>query len=266
MHPQSTPPIEWSVGIITNGDNNEMLLKSLASIKAAREGHAEIIVLGGNREALGEFTSHVKHIEYNQEKRLRFPTKMMARKFWRRPRLSTLFVESGNISRKKNLIAKSASGSKLLLLHDYICVNEDFFSSFQDVGDFDICVPQILNSDGGRFRDWTAWDHPAFNGEVGALLPYDMETPFYYISGTVIIVDRDFFLENPLNEDLFWGYAEDVEWSLRVRDRAKLRKNFKAILRSQKDKGNPLSDPGWARRTKLLEECMKSASVGEHSG
>ena len=37
--------------------------------------------------------------------------------------------------------------------------------------------------------------------------------------------------ENPLNEDLMYGDAEDLEWSLRVRDKAKYVMNPNSIVR-----------------------------------
>jgi hypothetical protein len=38
-----------------------------------------------------------------------------------------------------------------------------------------------------------------------------------YVSGSVMIVRKEFMLDNPLDENLGWGEGEDVEWSLRVR-------------------------------------------------
>jgi hypothetical protein len=38
-----------------------------------------------------------------------------------------------------------------------------------------------------------------------------------YVSGSVMIARKEFMLKNPLDENLAWGEAEDVEWSLRVR-------------------------------------------------
>ena len=40
-----------------------------------------------------------------------------------------------------------------------------------------------------------------------------------------------FFKQYPLNEKLFWGEGEDVEWSLRVREVTRFKMNQKSSVR-----------------------------------
>ena len=42
-----------------------------------------------------------------------------------------------------------------------------------------------------------------------------------YISGGYWIAKKSVMEEEPLNEDVVWGQAEDVEWSDRVREKYK---------------------------------------------
>jgi hypothetical protein len=51
-----------------------------------------------------------------------------------------------------------------------------------------------------------------------------------YISGAYFCVKKDFYLANPLNESLFWGESEDVEWSCRVRKLTDFKINTKSSV------------------------------------
>ncbi|MBC8442882.1 MAG: hypothetical protein H8D80_01695 [Proteobacteria bacterium] len=52
-----------------------------------------------------------------------------------------------------------------------------------------------------------------------------------YISGSYWVAKKKFMEENPLNEDLMYGDSEDLEWSLRVRDKAKYVMNPHSTVR-----------------------------------
>ena len=89
--------------------------------------------------------------------------------------------------------------------------------------DYDVCCNPILMRNGMReFTDWVTWDHPERGQHIS--LPYDNWdcTKWQYISGGYFLVRKDFFMKNPLDEDLIAGQAEDVEWSLRIREHAKI--------------------------------------------
>lgn len=107
-------------------------------------------------------------------------------------------------------------------------VNKDWTRSNVEAlsnSNWDVAMCRITNLDGTRFRDWTLWSATSigirwwFNYTQENLVPYTIKnlTRFMYVSGSVMIVRREFMLNNPLNENLAWGEFEDVEWSLRVR-------------------------------------------------
>ena len=107
--------------------------------------------------------------------------------------------------------------------------------------DWDICMNVVENSDGSRFRDWCAWDDPELcypDGVHNIALPsYDYnKTHYMYISGNYWVSKKRVMEEEPLNEDLDWGEAEDVEWSNRIRDKYQYVMNTHSKVKCLKDK------------------------------
>lgn len=145
-------------------------------------------------------------------------------------------LTDGWITRKKNLIASLAQHDTLVLLHDYFLFHPEWYNEYQRFGiEWDICSnPQLLMNGKRHFTDWTVWDSPQYPRYHS--LAYDdwSQTKYQYISGGYFLVKRDFLREHPLNEDMQPGSPEDVEWSLRVRDRAVIKCNPHAIVRHNK--------------------------------
>ena len=57
-----------------------------------------------------------------------------------------------------------------------------------------------------------------------------------YISGGYWVAKKKFMLANPLDESLRWGESEDVEWSLRIRDKFKYVMNINSTVKTIKQK------------------------------
>ena len=68
-----------------------------------------------------------------------------------------------------------------------------------------------------------------------------------------MVVKNIFLSQNPLNSLLFWGQGEDVEWSLRVRQKAKLIKQFDLVFKYLKLKNDdPSMDKKWNKNLNIL--------------
>jgi hypothetical protein len=125
---------------------------------------------------------------------------------------------------KKNLVAKVAQHDMLCLLHDYYLFDLDWFKKwkeFDSFNDWEIATnPQYLINGVRHFTDWVVWDHP--NLPRYTSLRYDdwSHTKYQYVSGGFFLVRRDFLRAYPFDEGMQPGSAEDVEWSLRVRNKA----------------------------------------------
>lgn len=158
------------------------------------------------------------------------------------------------ITRKKNILAEEAKYDNIVFLHDYVVLGRDWFRGFLEFGgDWDVCMTRIDNLDGTRFRDWITWDDPDFGGPGKiyekwcpnglicnggpTLVDYSYKkTHLMYTSGTYFIAKKQFMLENPLDESLSWGEGEDVEWSLRVRNKWNYRMNHLSSVKLLKQK------------------------------
>jgi len=253
----------WSFCIASAPGNSDTLSRCIGSIEREFSGRAdyEVILIGASPDI--KFSSKVplRLITFDEEvlslswRNIRIARKS---KSWRR-----LIYRTGAISHKKNLAAREARFDKLCVMHDYVGLTPGWRHGFETfVADWDIAMNIIRNADGSRHRDWNCWNHPLIasgKGRVEAcLMPYDTYTRHMYISGTYFCVKKDFFLQNPLNEKLFWGEGEDVEWSLRVREKTRFRMNARSEVQylKLKDLNEAPYCHDWERNRKTLEHSV----------
>ena len=198
-------------GVVTDYSNPEQLNEVLNSIHELNIPEYEIIVVGSRFELYAKNTLHIKFDET---------------------------TKPGWTTRKKNLICEAAQYENIVLMHDYYLFDEYWYVDMEQFSkdvSWDICSCQQLLINGKRhFTDWVTWDDPIFPRY--SALPYDewTRTPYMYVSGGFFIVKKQVALDNPFNEDLVHGQAEDVEWSLRVRDKYRIVCNGAAIVKHNK--------------------------------
>jgi len=145
------------------------------------------------------------------------------------------------ITRQKNDIARRARYDNIVLLHDYIVFDQDWYTEFEKFGDdWDVCMNCIINNDGTRFRDWVLWEPQWVDYNDHS------QTRNMYVSGSYFCVKKDFFLRNPLDERLYWGQEEDVIWSKQVRPFWNYKCNSQSKVRLLKYKHT--HTPGVAQR------------------
>ena len=221
-----------SFAIVTGGNNDHYLQNTVKSILDLDLESFEIIIVGRSEYP----NPSVKCVAFDES------------------------VRDGWITRKKNLAVSHSQGDIVVILHDYMKLNQDWTRSNVDAlsnSNWDVAMCRITNLDGTRFRDWTLWaaNHLGIRGwfirTSQNLVPYTTKhlTRFMYVSGSVMIVRRDFMLSNPLEENLTWGQMEDVEWSLRVRNFWNYKMFPELSISSQKQKGNHFKRMGVFSRT-----------------
>lgn len=144
--------------------------------------------------------------------------------------------KDGWITEKKNRIAKVAKHENLVLLHDYFIFHQDWYRAYEDFGQpWDVCSnPQLLHNGNRHFTDWVNWDDPHYPRYYSFDYNDWTHTKYQYVSGGYFLVKRDFLRENPLNESMLQGSPEDVEWSLRIRDKATIKCNPNAVVQHNK--------------------------------
>jgi len=134
---------------------------------------------------------------------------------------------NGWITRKKNLITENARYDTIVYMHDYIRLSEGWYKGFckfcAEYPEWEVAMNCINNRDGSRYRDWIIWDDPDYIGNPQTSLPtYTYKkTQFMYVSGAYWVAKKYVMQDLPLNEKLYWGQGEDVEWSFRMRDKYK---------------------------------------------
>ena len=156
------------------------------------------------------------------------------------PMHDTTFIDMGNehqfITNKKNRTAELAKYDNLVLIHDYYVFDSYWYNGYLQFGDnWDVCSnPQYLINGNRHFTDWVTWDHPNYPRYTS--LDYDnwTQTKYMYQSGGYLLAKKKFLLEIPFKQNMPWGTAEDVEWSLRMRDHANWKCNKFSIVRHNK--------------------------------
>ena len=205
--------MDFTFGIITDGKNDGAIRQIIASIEQNNIPIYEIIIVGNTKI---ETTNKIKCIPFDET------------------------IKPAWITRKKNIIAKTAKYENIVMMHDYIILDKNWYAGFLKYGtDYDWCVNKIVNTDGTRFRDYTLFSmatlvndtantlfyspadliHPYFHKH--GLLPYDFENTietnvFMYISGAYYVIKKSVAQKHLLDERLVHGNAEDIEYSRRL--------------------------------------------------
>jgi hypothetical protein len=187
--------MDFTFGIITSGNNDLYIKEIINSIYLQNIPNYEIIIVG-NSLLVGH---NIRVIPFDET------------------------IKNAWITKKKNIINKEAKYDIIVHLHDYIKLEKGWYEGFLKYGkDFDICTTKIENYNGNRFRDYNffVFELPSLF-QNRALLPYifipnSKLNKLMYISGAYFVIKKEIALKYPLNEDLCWGYGEDVEFSNRL--------------------------------------------------
>ena len=190
--------MDFTFGIITGGNNDDMLNEIISTIENENIPNYEIIIVGSSKIS----KPNVRVIQFNES------------------------VKSMWITAKKNLITRESKYENIVYFHDYIKLNEGWYEGQLKAGnDFKVRMDKIINLNGERFRDWCIWPHNdnKMDGfiERECLIPYDIIhlSKYMYISGAYWVAKKDVMLEFPLDENLIWGQGEDVLWSKQIREK-----------------------------------------------
>jgi len=184
-------------GIMSTYENVPQLNAVIESIKALQIPQCEIIVTGSYRGEWAKVAVGVQHVLMDA---------------W--------------TPKKKNTVAKLAQFETLCLLHDYYLFDSQWYThwkTFDEVVKWDVALnPQYLNTGKRHFTDWVVYDHPTIPRYTSLDYKDWSKTMYQYVSGGYFLVKRSFLQQNPFNESLKPGDAEDVEWTLRIREKGRI--------------------------------------------
>ncbi len=223
--------MEFTFGIITGGNNDNMINTIIDSIEKENIPTYEVIIVGNS--SINRTNCTVIKFDEN--------------------------IKRAWITKKKNLISQHAKYENIVYLHDYIKLVEGWYDGQLKSGDdFKIRMDKIINFDGSRFRDWCIWPHNHNNMDalIGreCLIPYTMThlSKYMYISGSYWIAKKDVMLDFPLNESLAWGEGEDVLWSKEVREKYDFNMNVNSSVKIMKpNKDKVFDEPSENKQTEL---------------
>ena len=247
--------MDFTFGIITGGYPGsgwrDIIMCIVDSIRRQNIPNYEIIIIGGPFINEGRYSdilhvkSDIKHILFDDTKMINDIPILEIPHIWGNGG-KTGGIEPAWITKKKNLITKNAKYENIVFMHDYICLTEGWYQGFLKFGnDWDICMTKIKNIFGERYRDWVSWDCPKYG--VRNLIPYEDNSPetvkHTFIIGGYWVAKKYVMEKEPLNENILLGgmvylpeenkyvpcgkivdkkqWFDDVEWSLRIREKYK---------------------------------------------
>jgi len=143
------------------------------------------------------------------------------------------------ITKKKNEIVKLTKYENLVLFHDYFVFKQDWYTGYKILDEKNVkwdiaCNPILMINNARDYTDWVTWDHPEHGRQKSISYNNWSMTEHQYISGGYFLVKKQFMIDNPFNEELVANQEEDVEWSLRVRNKATIICNSLSIVQHTK--------------------------------
>jgi hypothetical protein len=184
----------WSFGIITNGKKNKQVCEIVESIKAQSIPEYEILICGPCPDE-----------KYVHEKTIKIIEDITVSGELRAP-----------ITKKKNAIFNDAKFNNICIVHDRYWFPEDWFENVKKYGNyFDLLTMPNLSKKNCRVFDWGV--HTGLPseivGEIKRVMRYKDWSNDWYAQGGLIIAKKHFFKTEFLDENLFWGELEDVQFS-----------------------------------------------------
>jgi len=209
--------MNFTFAIITDWLHKERLFEIVNNIEhVAGLRNFQVLVVGGPRQVCED------------EEILEFSFNKMY--------LEIIPAEDEWITTKKNTAAWLAKYNNIVFMHDYFLLDDYWWTGYEEFGDdWDICSnPQYLMNGKRHFTDWVTWDSSIYPRYTSLDYWNWNHTRNQYISGGYFLAKRKVLLEEPFNAAMRPGQPEDVEWSLRVRDKYKIRCNPYSIVRHNK--------------------------------
>jgi hypothetical protein len=223
--------------ISTAGTNDTDILHLIDSIEKTNIVQYEIIIVGGLTTTVNR--KNTIHIPFDETQK---PAP------W--------------ISKKVNLGVQASQYEIVVITRDYYIFDPDWYYEFEKFGtDWDICVQQSLacpEQGNARGNGWRGGPFPGYPEIPYAMtIPWDIDCfiPYMAIQGSFWVARRSVMIEQPMNENLLFGQADDIEWSSRVvpgwlgqkpdQNDYKIVSNPKCITRATKWKPPYPGNPDW---------------------
>jgi hypothetical protein len=194
--------MDFTFGIITKGDCDNNIEEIIKSIEINNIPNYEIIIVGNSSV---QITDKITVIKFDEN------------------------IKQNWITRKKNIVIENSKYENLVIMHDYIKLDEEWYKGFLCYGnEFEFCINKIKNLDGTRHRDYLV--SPYYFNEISNYFEKNCYLPYYfvntketnnflYISGAYLVIKKKIALETKLNEKLCWNQGEDIVFCQDLNDK-----------------------------------------------
>lgn len=178
---------KWTFGIITGGKKNDWVEMQIKSIRMQKIPYYEIIVCGTYYDRNEE---DFKYIPFNEKD------------------------EKGWITRKKNLICGAARYENIVVLHDRIVLDEDWYKCMIKYGNyFEVLSCKVHNDKEERCGDWITYGNQIGSFPKIGMLEYKDWDRYGYLDGALYIMKKSAWETAKWDENLFWNEGEDIKLS-----------------------------------------------------
>ncbi len=175
---------KFTFGIISNGKRNEQIDQQIEAIKQFKIPEYEIIVCGLYKETKDKKINYIFFDAYDK----------------------------GWITAQKNLILENAKYENVVVMHDRILPQKDFYQGLKKYGNyFEILSCKITNQQGERCGDWITHGNPLDKPPRIGLLEYKDWDKDIWLDGAFYIMKKSVWRQVQWNEALFWNQAEDMK-------------------------------------------------------
>jgi hypothetical protein len=243
--------------ITTSGKNEDNLNQIIDSIEIQNIPEYQIIIIGGLETKINR--NNTIHIPFDET---------VTPKAW--------------LTRKKNTGVLASKYGILVIMHDYMTFDKNWYSEFERFGiDWDICVHQNLafdpsnGTDYVRANGWRVESMPQYPEFPWAMqIPYDIDQliPYMGINGSYWCCKKSVMLDEMLDESKLAGDGDDLEWSYRVvpyfngvpnNSTNKIVSNPNCITRNIKMKPPHPGNPNWEEIVKSFEPIWNDLRIGK---
>ena len=179
----------WTFAMLTGGKKDDVVIKFLESIRNNELSKSQIIISGPKKDIYDKYD-----VEYLDLSKYRDNT----------------YAE---IARKKNDIAKMATGANILIAHDRFYLNDNYFKSFEKYGyDFDFLAVKQITEDNFDFPSYCAVYEPLYIfGQPIDCRDFSILLNTAYVNGGCMVFKTNTLNKIGFNSLLFWNQIEDVE-------------------------------------------------------
>ena len=200
----------WTFAMLTNGQKDDVVVKFLESIRENESQKSQIIISGPKKDIYDKYD-----VEYLDLSKYRDN-------------------EYAEISKKKNDIAKMATGANILMAHDRYYLDKNFFRDFEKFGyDFDfLAIKQISDIDNKEYPFYCYnYNQPLNHTHVGYSNCYSKIFNTQYVNGGLMVFKTSTLKKIEFNDLIFWNQKEDVEISYEFMDKSVIpRVNYIAVV------------------------------------